>query len=482
ADAGNAKTVCGFSTTLNGNIPLIGTGKWSQVSGPPTLTIVSPTNAKSSVTSTGPGIFDLVWAISNGTDCPESSDTLKLEFGNTISVVASSNSPVCSGDTIKLFSSITGATYSWKGPNNFLSQIQNPVISNIVHSDSGQYIVYVSGISGNCPNTTDTIYVKFNSPPSIISSADSICSGQTVVLTAIGCKGVVNWSDGSKGATLTKILSSNSVFTATCTDNSCETEPGTPVSIAVVPADFESISGNSTVCEKGTIQLNANGTATTYKWTLPDGSTTGNQNFQKDTVSINDSGIYSLLSTSSKGCTDYDSLEIKVNPLPVINISVKDTTCVGSTEEFLAGEGFASYLWQNNSKLSTCPALAEGIYWVLVTDSSGCKSSDTAWLENCYANIFIPNAFSPNGDLKNDHFKPVTGGLVLLDYSMTIFNRWGQIIFQSEDYLTGWDGKMHGVELPVGTYAYLISYRISDTANQTLSGLLKNRGTVLIVR
>jgi gliding motility-associated-like protein len=319
-------------------------------------------------------------------------------------------------------------------------------------------------------------------PPSITSADDTVCPGQTVILTAQGCSGLVTWSDGTTGPTLTTTLAASSDFSATCTVNLCKSASGSPLTITVAPAEFETISGNSHVCEKGTLLLNALGNAVIYHWTLPDGSSYTKQNYQKDTVAVSDSGTYRLVSTDIKGCSDTDSIDVVVNTPPLISISAEDTLCAGTVHYLQAGAGFSSYMWQDNSNLSSFPAKDEGIYWVLITDGSGCKASDTAWLTYCPAEIYIPTAFSPNNIGKNERFRPVCGGIVLLEYKMVVYSRWGQKIFESNDYVTGWDGTMNGSPVPAGSYSYIMSFRTSDPAKPGTSGKETRRGTVLLVR
>jgi len=107
---------------------------------------------------------------------------------------------------------------------------------------------------------------------------------------------------------------------------------------------------------------------------------------------------------------------------------------------------------------------------------------DTITLIPC-SQVFIPTAFSPNRNGINESFRPVTGGIVLLDYKMIIYSRWGQKMFESDDYQSGWNGTLNGIIVPSGSYAYFITYKIADPANSTGSGTLsKLRGMVTVVK
>ncbi len=319
-------------------------------------------------------------------------------------------------------------------------------------------------------------------PPDISSSEDTICPGQEIVLTARLCNGEIIWSDGSTGSTLTTSPEISTTFTATCTENSCTSAEGNPITVVVEPAEIASIDGLEKVCVNGQISLYATGNATSYQWMLPNGNLFFEQNFTKDSVTISDAGIYKLITTDNSGCTDSDSIVVSVHTPAEFHISSYDFLCAGKLHVLEAGSEYSSYLWQDGSTASSFAAIDEGEYWVQITDTNNCKSSDTAWLTYCPGDIFVPNAFTPNKDGINDTFRPVNTGNTLLDFSMIIFNRWGQKIFETNDFLSGWDGTMNSNELPSGLYTYVIIYRLADPSNPDSGNKTKLRGTVTLVR
>jgi gliding motility-associated-like protein len=96
-------------------------------------------------------------------------------------------------------------------------------------------------------------------------------------------------------------------------------------------------------------------------------------------------------------------------------------------------------------------------YQIIVTDSNGCANSDfiTIFVEGGFS-IYIPNAFTPNGDLHNNIF--YVYGEDILDFTLSIYTRWGEKIFESKDITKGWDGTYKGVPLPIGTYVYMVEF------------------------
>jgi gliding motility-associated-like protein len=318
--------------------------------------------------------------------------------------------------------------------------------------------------------------------PLIAANDDTICPGQTVVLSATGCNGTVTWSDGSTGATLTISPGTSNSYSATCTESSCSSASSNPVTVIVETYNIAAIEGNKYYCVAGQIVLNAVGNAITYQWILPDGTSEYIQNFEKENITINDGGFYILSVMDLLGCSDRDTIEVSVNTAPIISIAPSDTLCAGTQYVLSPGDGYPSYLWYDGSILASHTAMEEGEYWVKVTDANGCVLTSGVVLTYCPQDVYIPTAFSPNGNGTNELFVLVTGGNVLLDYTMIIYNRWGQKVFESNDYHIGWKGTLNGSESPSGLYTYLLMYKISDLKNQVAGELKKIRGTVTLVR
>jgi len=130
-----------------------------------------------------------------------------------------------------------------------------------------------------------------------------------------------------------------------------------------------------------------------------------------------------------------------------------------------AGSGFVDYVWQDGSKTPQLTAINEGIYWVIVTDSNNCKASDSVLLRPCELLIWMPTAFSPNGDELNDVFIPKYNLDLDFDFKMLVFNKWGEEIFSSSDIKKGWDGTFKGAPCPPDMYTWTISFTAPPTYN-----------------
>jgi gliding motility-associated-like protein len=186
-----------------------------------------------------------------------------------------------------------------------------------------------------------------------------------------------------------------------------------------------------------------------------------------------DPGNYHItLKTSTVlGCTDTTSSQITIHPNPVITGPKEITTPLGIpvTIPFTYSGGITSYNWSPPTNLDcpTCPNPVATLifstqYAVNVQDSSGCSALDSVFIKTICTtdNIFMPNTFSPNGDGVNDVFYPRGKSLYNVQ-SLTIFNRWGQMVFQRRDFPAntqsmGWDGTFNGRPAPADAYVYIV--------------------------
>lgn len=175
----------------------------------------------------------------------------------------------------------------------------------------------------------------------------------------------------------------------------------------------------------------------------------------------NNGGDYTVtaIATNSSGCKDTTTRDIRVHPLPTVNMPADITTVAGTIVTIPASYSgnMTSYLWTPSTFLSctTCPrpdvTPSFNIqYTVEFTDSNSCKNTGSILIKALCknANVFIPNTFSPNGDGSNDVFYPRGTGIDRAKH-LRIFNRWGEVVFERYDMpansaSVGWDGNWKG--------------------------------------
>jgi gliding motility-associated-like protein len=167
----------------------------------------------------------------------------------------------------------------------------------------------------------------------------------------------------------------------------------------------------------------------------------------------------------------------EILPLPK-NFIPKDTSiCSYGTINLNAPGGFKNYLWSNNSNASFITVDQPGTYSLQVTDYNLCTATETVMvtLKQCMTGFYIPNAFTPNNDGRNDVFKPMIFGNVIR-YSFVVYNRWGQKVFESNDLSKGWNGTFHGTNSDADVFVWICSYQFAG-------GNIENKkGTVMLMR
>jgi gliding motility-associated-like protein len=173
-----------------------------------------------------------------------------------------------------------------------------------------------------------------------------------------------------------------------------------------------------------------------------------------------------------------DTLTIQVHALPQVNLGDTILMYKGAKINLHAGGGFISYSWSTGSTDSTITVSDEGNYIVQVEDHNCCFNSDTVYIK--VFQYFVPTAFTPNGDGLNDVFR-VIGLYRNINFHMYIYNRWGGLIFESDNIDDGWDGTYKNGKCEPDTYAWVVHI---DFLGQDIltNGSIVLKGTVILVK
>jgi gliding motility-associated-like protein len=221
----------------------------------------------------------------------------------------------------------------------------------------------------------------------------------------------------------------------------------------------------------------------TFNWIYPTGDTTVNDPLFFSVTQV-DAGIYTLLATDHVGCTDQKSIELIVSENPVAAFHGTDTLEMHTGDVLDAGTGLSSYRWNTGDSTESIVINAEGMYSIEMESPVGCTGSDSVYVkltseEIPEFEIYVPNAFSPNGDGINDNFNINynNNSFPISHFVLHIFNRWGEEIFQSNNINQGWDGKKNGNDCPGGVYVYKIVFSVEGVA-----GNQERAGAVMLVK
>lgn len=232
--------------------------------------------------------------------------------------------------------------------------------------------------------------------------------------------------------------------------------------------------------------INSSANASTYEWDFGDGSpidysTAPSHKFVKG-------GTYNvkIVAKNPLSCNGVDSatVQVTVTPGPVVDLGVDyDMTCYALKDITLdASNAGSTYLWSTGETTQSIKPPASGKYWVKATSvTTTCSSVDTIDLvgppmpEGAKPYI-IPNVFTPNGDSKNDAFVISAKGQVS-EFNIKIYNRWGLLVFESNDITNSWSGKIGSIDATEGTYYYLLNFNSS-----CIKSPYSDRGFITLLR
>jgi gliding motility-associated-like protein len=258
------------------------------------------------------------------------------------------------------------------------------------------------------------------------------------------------------------------------------------VQVSVVPYPKANAGADTIICYNSSAQLQGSMDGTTFSWSP--------QALLADATILNPtarplrSTPFTLTVFDDQGCPKPGRDTVVVTVLPEVKAYAGgDTSVVVGQKVQLRATGGIGYIWTPATALSSFEipdpvAVYDGSmesirYRVVVSDAAGC--TDTAYLQvrifKTDPKIFVPSAFTPNGDNINDIFRPIAAGISRIEF-FRVFNRWGQMVFSTTENGKGWDGRINGEEQASGTYVWVI--KGVDYTGKVFS----DKGTVTLIR
>ena len=186
----------------------------------------------------------------------------------------------------------------------------------------------------------------------------------------------------------------------------------------------------------------------------------------------NAAGTYTDTFVVANGCDSVRTLELTVLPKASPYLGTDTSLCAGDSLTLYPGK-FAAYTWQDGSSLPQITLKKPGSYFVAVTDSCG-TARDEIVIKEGVCDIYFPSAFTPNNDNKNELFK-ILGASDVSEYHLVVYNRWGQLIFETTDPAKGWNGSSNGQLQTVGLYIWRCYFIKSGNARHM-------KGTVTLLK
>ncbi len=337
--------------------------------------------------------------------------------------------------------------------------------SEISVSAPGVYSL-VGSLDGSCQSEATTTVVAVDGPELTIDGPDELCEGNLALLTASG-SGTFEWEDGTEGNVLE--IEAPGTFTVTLNANGCSAIE----SIIVAPGQGPVliISGPESLCAGAVGEISVDPIGESLVW--EDGS-------EGTPRTVTGSGSYTA-TVLSEGCTSTATIAIAALASPILNASDLEY-CLGDDARLFASSPNGTVSWPGFSESATLEIPNAGFFLAEAINECGSTSTTVEAIAiDCSCEAFVPNVFTPNGDGLNDLFFPEIE-CDPEDYSMLIFNRWGQLIFESTEPAIKWNGsaaREGSYFAPESVYQYLISF---DNPLIPLSEKRVLRGSVTLLR
>lgn len=385
-----------------------------------------------------------------------------------------------------------GSDYNWSVTNGTITEGQGTSEIKVLWNGPGMGQVFFTESTSTATDVCDgdspilSVEIKQEIIP-VLSTQNVSCfagsDGEAIIESVNGSSSFsVVWNTlGSgvpNGNTITDLPAGT--YSAEITYQGCTIN--LPFTITEPPELVGSIEATDATCfgaANGTAQVTVSGGTGAYRY-----SWSHNGNSSSDFAGNIPEGNHSVEILDDNDCSLILNFTINEPPLLKIDsISTRKASCPqladGELEAFVSG-GTPPYNYSWSMNAST-DALASGFpkgdYQVVVTDANGCTASGSQIVEEATPLIKLPNAFSPNADNTNDTFRPANSCPV--EYQLTVYGRWGNVIFNTTDIAVGWDGTYEGSPAPQGKYSYFARWVIDANGTVTTEEV---RGEFKLIR
>ena len=420
--------------------------------------------------------------VTDSLNCPAAVAELTIYVRDPLEIEIDPIDTVCPGDEIPLVSHPVGGdsifTFQWSDGINHGD-------TSILTASTSKYVtVELTDQCGTSPSAIDSVWIQVGGYPEIQveSYADTICPNEPYVLKPKSTGGqnplIYTWDNGLGTGSIKAVAPlKTTVYNVTVSDECATPEGECSITLFIEDHLFEAMVDTTENCQPGTFKfyIDTDETDNTYYWNFGDGySNVGALDTTEvlfEAVGCKDIGLKLV---SEMGCEFEKSYPCMVNvrrtPIADFDYDPYNPNIIDAQVQFTNLTTYAEYYqWFINDTLIT-----ESIHMVKMFSDSGkyqvmltaenqynCVDTVTKSIKVDYKTlIYIPSAFTPNGDGINDVFEPKGDGV--LSYSMQIFDRWGALVFESTSEEKGWDGSYvwkNRKDASIGTYIYQIEYK-----------------------
>lgn len=408
----------------------------------------NPVQTNATATGLGEGTYSCKIADANGCD---TTITRTVGYQKPLPVFELGvDSAFCKNDSLEIgVDTIPDATYSWSnGGKDPKIYVQEEGYYDLIANKDG--CLY-----------RDTIFVRMDTMPNLNLGEDSIFCGEVMITLTITVNGSAYylWENGSINPNRTFTIPDT--YWAQISRNTCIisdtlalfTQPKTSVSL---PADQSLCAGDVFIIFPTLV----NQEAPKYLW---------NTSEQSSTISVRETGMYSVI-INDGNCVSHDTILVTFHPLPEIPLENDEVCEFDSLLIDASCAGCISYLWENGATVPQQYVKPFNQKNIHVVDTNGCVNDKPLYYiqsedNECKVDFFVPNTFTPNADGYNELFLPVFRDELLEKYSLIIFDRWGESVFETTDIHKGWDGLYKGLPVKSDVYNWRIVYSTINRAS-----------------
>ena len=432
-----------------------------------------------------PGAYDVQLILSDPFSCNLADTLVQTVFIFDENPVELAEVEVCEGTTVQLGIEqlpLPGITYSWtpSGPLN------NANVSSPLATVNSTTTFTLNIDNGICP-TQATQTVNVEAVQLELSNDTILCEGgmASFIANSFGTADTYTWASDAE---FTQVIGTDSLLQVSpltggtyylLAEGNCSVEGQVNVFLF---NESVSISPNVYICADDPIELTAFSNLPDEPLSIiwaPESVILGGQGSPTVLVSSDEDVQVQVTLTGTQGCSVSDSILVEISPLSFIEVDASSLDgsipLGGSTQLFADPATGYSYLWSPPDGLSStggpspfASPLQTTTYTVNIVDSDlngACTRSDTVTVRvfefQCdFPLTFVPNAFTPNGDDANDVL--FVRGEFIEAFTLKIYDRWGEVVFETSDQEIGWDGTFKGKELDPAVYVYHLNVRCID--------------------
>ena len=468
--------------------------------------IINPTinNTLINSTSSTQTVDYTVTPSSNPGACLGLPQTVSISVNPTPTMTSPSTEVICSGETLNFsLTSNLPSTYSWLAASSasVIGETTTPTVSPTINNTlvntttTNQNVIYTitpTTTVDACVGQAQAVTVTVNASPILTSPLNGVICSETPLnfLLTSNIPSTFSWvaatNPNINGASILPILSStidntlinlsfvpqNVVYTVTSTALADGCIGSEPVTITVNPKPVLLITPDQEMCSGKSVQINVSG-ATIYQWGIS--PVVSNSSSNQNLVSPSQTSTYEVIGLNIYSCSDTVESTVIVHPNPIADFSV-DRTLLTSDDPTITitnnSSGNVINFWDfgddnqiinNSNTIDYSYPFSEGDYLIelIVSSIYGCLDSTEKLIQIKGDDIYyVPNCFTPDGDEFNNSFLPIfTSGFDPANYELTIYNRWGEIIFVSKNHLKPWDGTFNNKVCKEGLYTFTIKYK-----------------------